>query len=98
MVRSSQRKAVDRIPPVRCHPKQVGAFAIEMPTHWAALFVPNALAAPFAFEKANCLSLLGVEELVGELKGCGTRRAVQKPISIARLQAIVHAPFLPTGR
>jgi hypothetical protein len=57
------------------------------------LLVPNALAAPFAFEKANCLSLFGVEELMGELKDLGTRWAINKWIvSPRRLLIVVHAP------
>ena len=45
-----------------------------------SLFVPNALAAPVAFEQANGLSLLGIEELMGEPKGGGTCLTVKKPI------------------
>jgi hypothetical protein len=63
------------------------------------LLVPNALAAPFTFEKANSLSLFGIEELMGEAKGGGTRWAVQKPISILRqrLLIVLHAPSPATG-
>ena len=59
----------------------------------AALFVPNALAAPFAFEKTDCLSLLGIEKLMTELEGGRTRRAVKKPVFIRRqrLLIVVHA-------
>jgi hypothetical protein len=59
----------------------------------AALFVPNAFAAPFAFEKTNCLSLLGIEKLMAELEGGRTRRAVKKTVSIwrQRLLIVVHA-------
>ena len=46
----------------------------------AALFIPNALATPFAFEKTNCLSLIGIEKSMGLLKGGRARRAVEKPI------------------
>ena len=68
--------------------------------HWAALFVPNTLAAPFAFKKANCLSLLGVEKLVAELKGGSARRAVKKPILVLhwRFLIVMHAPSLPSRR
>lgn len=54
------------------------------------LFYPNALAGLFTFEKANCLSLLGVEELMRELKGRGTCRAVKKPISRPCLSIVAH--------
>ena len=30
-----------------------------------ALLVPNALAAPFTFEKANCFTLIWIQKLVG---------------------------------
>jgi hypothetical protein len=62
------------------------------------LFVPNALAAPFTFEKANCLSMLGIEKLMDELKGGGTRRAVKEPILRLWLSVVVHAPSLPYRR
>jgi hypothetical protein len=60
----------------------------------AALLVPDALAAPFTFEKANCLSLLGIEELMGKLKRGSARREVKKPISLRYLSLVVHAPSL----
>jgi hypothetical protein len=59
-----------------------------------ALFIPNALAAPFTFEKANRLSLIGIEKLVGLLKVVATRRAVEKPILRLCLLLVDHAPFL----
>ena len=61
----------------------------------AALIIPNALAAPFAFEKTNCLSLIGIEKSMGLLKGGGARRTMLKPISISRLRLllVVHAPI-----
>ena len=47
----------------------------------APSIVPYALAASCTFEEADCLTLLGIEELMRELKGAGTRRAVTKLIS-----------------
>ena len=64
----------------------------------AALIIPNALAAPFAFEKTNCLSLIGIEKLVGLLKGGRARRAVEKPIWRLCLLLVDHAPFLSYRR
>jgi len=63
-----------------------------------ALFVPNALAASFAFEEANCLSLLRIEELMGELKGGCAGRAVKKPLARGRLPIVVHRRFDPASR
>lgn len=60
--------------------------------------VPNALAAPFALEKANRLSLLGIEKLMGELQGIGTRRTMAKPISLLDLLSVVHTPILQCRR
>lgn len=66
----------------------------EGPPTKAASLVPNALAAPFAFEKTNCLSLLRIEKLMAKLKGGSTRRAMQKPVSISLpFMYVIHAPF-----
>jgi hypothetical protein len=62
------------------------------------LLVPYTLAAPFTFEKANCLSLLGIEKLMTQFKSGSTRRAVKKPVSLLCLLIIVHAPTLPYRR
>jgi hypothetical protein len=64
----------------------------------AALLVPDAFAAPFAFEKPNCLSLPGVEKLIGKLKWGGAPRAVKKAISLRCLSIVAHAPTLSHRR
>jgi hypothetical protein len=63
-----------------------------------ALLVPNALAAPFTFEKANCFTLIWIQKLVGLLKAVATRRAVEKSMSCLCLLLVVHAPFLSYRR
>lgn len=68
-------------------------IAKRLPTE-AALLIPDAFAAPFAFEKANCLSLCGIEELMGKFKWGGARRAVKKPISLRCLSIVAHVPTL----
>jgi hypothetical protein len=79
----------------------IAAAQSEAAHREAALFVPNALAAPFAFEKTNCLSLLRIEELKGELKGCRTRRAGRnRSRSRSRVSRLMfmRRRFYPTGR
>lgn len=66
--------------------------------HRPALFIPNPLSAPFAPEKADRLSLFGIEKLMGEFKGGGTCRAPQTPISWRCPLIVVHAPSLPYQR
>jgi hypothetical protein len=58
----------------------------------AASLVPNSFAASFTFEKANCLSLLRIEELMGLLKISGARGAVKKTVPLRLLVILIHAP------
>ncbi len=52
-------------------------------------FLPNALSALFAFEKAYGLALVGIEKLMRELQGGGASRTVKEPV--LRLGGILWA-------
>jgi len=62
-------------------------------THSGGLIRPDALAALFAFQKANRLTLLRIEELMGKVKRSGTHRTIRKAISWLCLLIAVHVPY-----